>query len=341
MAAVLIGAAAVADERCDLVGINHDFVWSDPADVPALIQAVRDTGASWVRVPLRWRTVEPASGEWTWTATDPVVNQLDATGIQILALLMSVPSWANGKRDGEVEGWFDCYAPNDIADWERYVRQVVRRYKSTIRHWELWNEQNGIDFYRPLPDAAAYVRLLQAGYRAVKAEQPDGVVVMGGLQMNGIIANPWSPVKVENFLAQQYQAGAKGYYDVVNIHPYITEHDPIDGLTAMVAGTLEVMRAHGEDGMPLWITEVGVPSRADPSGALQAQNLRETFAALAGMPQVEKVFWFCLRDFDRDLVGPEASLGVYTLDLQPKPAVAALREVVEQCKRGTLAREPR
>ena len=39
--------------------------------------------------------------------------------------------------------------------------------------------------------------------------------------MNGIIANPWSDVKVENYLEDLYKAGAQPYFDVCNIHPYV------------------------------------------------------------------------------------------------------------------------
>lgn len=207
-------------------GINADPVWdfkaSDLAksELPQFAEMLRETKCGAVRIPVRWHVVEPRQGEWDFAAIDRAVAAVPE-GIEILAVLMSVPEWANGKEPGKVEGWFDAYPPRDLADWELAVAKIVARYKSRIKHWEIWNEQNGVDFYRPHPDARGYTKLLKTAYRAAKREDPQCVVVLGGLQMNGILANPWSPVKVPNFLEALYEAGAQPYFDVCNTHPYV------------------------------------------------------------------------------------------------------------------------
>lgn len=324
-------ACLSAARGCEFVGVNQDFVWTAPNKRAPLIDAMRELGVRWVRLPLRWNVVQPEPGAFDWSRTDPVIDELRAADIRVLAILMSVPAWANGTVPDEVEGWYDAYPPRSLGDWEAYVRAAVERYGGRIRHWEIWNEQNGVDFYRPLPDAERYVALLRSAYRTIKSVQPDSVVLMGGLQMNGVIANPWSPVKVEHFLKGMYDAGAAGAFDAVNIHPYVTETDPVEGIGEMVRGTLEVLRRNGDAGRPIWITEIGVASRADPTGRLQADNLERTFVELRGFPEVTRVFWFCLMDYERDIVGPEASMGLLTRELVPKPAARSLRAATLVC----------
>lgn len=336
----LLLATTCTGATCEFIGINQDFVWTDPAKVSALVAYLRNTGVRWVRLPLRWNMVQPQPGPFDWSRTDPVVHALHRNGIRMLGLLVSVPAWANGTTPGKTEGWYDAYPPLSLDDWAEYARAVGERYGDTIRHWEIWNEQNGVDFFRPMPDVHQYVPLLQRAYSTLKAVHPDCVVLMGGLQMNGILANPWSPVRVENYLQQMYDAGARGFYDAVNIHPYIVETDPAERIVEMVHGTIAVMTRNGETDLPIWITEVGVPARVDPSGELQARNLEETLVQLHDLPQVEKVFWFCLQDYEHDIVGPEAAMGVLTRDLAEKPASRSLRAACRVCEQVWEARPP-
>ena len=71
--------------------------------------------------------------------------------------------------------------------WARFVYQTAKRYRGKVHAWEIWNEP---DF---TPNASTdwfgfwdgtiedYARLLKVGYLAVKAADPDAIVVMAGL----------------------------------------------------------------------------------------------------------------------------------------------------------------
>jgi polysaccharide biosynthesis protein PslG len=314
-------------------GINADPVWdfkvTDPtrSELPRFVEMLQQTKCGAVRIPVRWRVVEPKRGEWDFSVIDRVVAAIPAE-IEILAVLMSVPEWANGKAPGKVEGWFDAYPPHDFADWERAVAKIVGRYQSRIKHWEIWNEENGVDFYRPHPDARAYTELLKISHRAAKQADPQCVVVLGGLQMNGIIANPWSPVKVENFLEDLYEAGAGPFFDVCNIHPYVQPNEGAARMMALTRDTLAVMARHGDAGKPLWLTEVGCGATSLSAESAQARLLAETFELARTEPQIQRVFWFTLRDMEKDLLGPESSMGLFKYSGARKPAVDAFLDAV-------------
>ena len=310
-------------------GINHDFVWTEDKDIPSLIQAMRDAHVQSVRMGVRWTSVEPERGKWNWDKPDSVVRQIRAANIEILCGLASVPAWASGIDPSQQTGFWDCYAPKDMKDWSTYVGKVVGRYKKDIHYWEVWNEENGLDFYKPAPDAKAYVEILKAAHDAIKAADPKATVVLGGLQMNGIIPNPWSTLKVENFLQQIYDVGGKPYFDVVNIHPYVAAA-PNEGpeyCARLVRDTVAVMRKNGDGGKPLWITETGLPTGSGVTEEMQAQHLEGIYRELGKIPEVKAIHWFELRDYPKPICGGEESMGILAGDGRRKPSFDMYRKL--------------
>lgn len=318
------GAAPVRERT--FYGINADPVWDFKAaepkanDLPQFVAMLRQTGCGAVRIPIRWRIMEPRKGEWDFSAVDRAVQSIPG-GVEILGTLMSVPEWANGMDPKKTEGWFDVYPPRDLGDWERAVSAIVAHYRHRIRHWEIWNEQNGVDFYRPRPDARAYTELLKTPWLAAKKADPQCVVVLGGLQMNGIVANPWSAVKVTNYLEELYKAGAQPYFDVCNTHPYVSPSDGAGEMMELTRATLALMARYGDAAKPLWITEVGCGATSSAAEHVQARLLKDTYELAGREPRIQRVFWFLLRDMAKDLLGPESSMGLFKYNGVPRPAL--------------------
>ena len=326
--ALATGCSATAKQKL-LLGVNQDFVWTDDKDIPGLIQAMRDAHVQSVRLGIRWTTVEPERGKWSFDKVDTVIKQIRAAKIDILCTLMSVPAWASGIKPEETKGFWDCFAPKDMKDWEEYVRRVVGRYSGHIRCWEIWNEENGEDFYKPMPDAEVYVRILKSSYTTIKKVDPKATVVLGGLQMNGIIPNPWSPIKVEHFLQKIYDAGGKPYFDIVNIHPYVTaaKTEGPAYCAKLTRDTVEVMRKNGDAKKPLWITETGLPTDSNVTEAMQAEHLRGIYRELGAIPEVKALFWFTLHDYPNSICGGEDSMGMIATDGRHKPAFDAYKKL--------------
>ena len=256
-------------------GVNQDSVWTKDEQIAGLIDAMKDAGVQALRLPIRWTTIEPERGKWDFTKVDRVVRVLRDSHIELLPVLMSVPPWASGINPAEVKGFPDTFRAKRAEDWQEYVRQVVMRYHKEIRYWEIWNEENGEDFYKPLPNAGEYVVILKAAHDTIRTIDPNAKVVLGGLQMNGIIPNPWAPLKVENFLQEIYDAGGKRYFDVVNIHPYVlaTKEQGPAYEAKLVRDTVLVMEKNGDGQKPLWITETGLGTGNGVTEQTQAEHL--------------------------------------------------------------------
>lgn len=343
LAGVAVGQAGIASSRPAsgpakvpdrFYGINADLIYNfTPKEWPRLAAGLGEIGAGTLRMPVRWLLVEPGRGRWDYARLDAAVAAVPRD-VEILAVLMSTPAWASGVDPTTAVGWYDAYPPKDVADWAVFVGKTVERYKHRIRHWEVWNEENGVDFYRPAPDVKGYVAMLDAAYRAAKKADPRCVVVLGGLQMNGIIASPWSPVKVSNYLEDLYRAGAGRYFDVCNVHPYVLPDEGAARMMALLKDTRAVMARYGDADKPLWLTEVGCGTNEHDTAAAQARLLTETYRLARTDSGIARVCWFTLRDLRKGVVGPEDTMGLFALDWRKKPAYEAYRGAVREAGRA-------
>jgi polysaccharide biosynthesis protein PslG len=133
---------------------------------------------------------------------------------------------------------------------------------------------------------------------------------------------------VPNFLESLYQAGARPFFDVCNTHPYVLPEEGAGKMMAWTRDTLAVMARHGDGQKPLWLTEVGCGATTPAAETAQARLLTETFALARTEPRIQRVFWFTLRDTEKDVLGPESSMGLYKYRGTRKPAVDAFIEAV-------------
>ena len=306
-------------------GVNADPVWEyQPEELVHFTKMLKDSGCGAVRIPMRWRVLEPGKGEWDFTAMDRALESIPRE-IEILGTLMSVPEWANGIDPKKAAGWFDAYPPRDLADWECAVAAIVTHYRHRVKHWEIWNEENGVDFFRPRPDARAYTEILKVAYQSAKKADPSCLVVLGGMQLNGILANPWSEVKVANYLEDLYKAGARPYFDICNTHPYVQPAEGAARMMELTRETLALMDRYGDSNKPLWITEVGCGAASAEGEQAQARLLQDTFELAGREPRIGRVFWFLLRDMAKDLLGPESTMGLFKHDGAARPALDAIR----------------
>lgn len=89
-----------------------------------------------------WQIVEPTQGVYSFY-TNGVIRAHEL-GFKMLGALNTTPAWqADADPQGEKQTgpWF-CYAPKDITEWKRYVKDVVSAYP-WVKDWEIWNEPDG------------------------------------------------------------------------------------------------------------------------------------------------------------------------------------------------------
>lgn len=237
-----------------------------------IFAAIKDSGFTWVKQQVRWATLNPSD-------LDQAVASANANGIKIMASIVTTPPSLRGGRgeDGP---------PDDYKAFGQFVGGLAAKYKGRLQAYELWNEQNfSREWGGGQINACDYIRLLREGYNAVKAADPDAIVVSGALTPTGVI-NPSVAIDDKVFLEQMYQCNNGEFLrisDAVGSHMAGFNNAPEDGPGQASVNTpgfkghmsfyfrriddlYEVMRKY-QDPRPMWITEY---HWASASGAVPA-----------------------------------------------------------------------
>jgi hypothetical protein len=342
-ALTLAGPRALEDEpRLEVtrpeVGVQFHAGWTTYTDEERLevVDKLADAGVGWLRIDVGWCSIEPeASGEvasWYVDNLDAVVDAARERGMEILMTLWCTPRWASSAAGDDYVT--RAAAPKRSADYRRIAEWAARHWRGRVAAWEIWNEPDLPAFFGG--DPVAYVELLKAGYRGIRAGDADAQVVLGGPVPNDV-----------EWIQALYRNGAKPFFDVLATHPYSVPldhppeliNDPRAGIPS-VANVRAVMKRFGDADKPIWFTEFGWsthPNDGDESkfqrGVSRAEQADFIVRALrytrCQRPYVEKAFIYAERD--RKLDGSKdphtehvSRFGLLDENLEPKPSYDAL-----------------
>jgi len=251
----------------------------DAQDVD-LIGSLGNPGKVGARVTFYWSDVEPTPGNWQFTVYDGLVKRAASGQIPILGILAyAMKRVASAAASMQGTPWALSFCPpDDVEDFATFAAKVVARYPAVL-YWEIWNEPNTTNFWRPSPDPVRYVELLKRSYAAIKAANPMAVVVLGGLSP-GSGSGQVNTMNAAPFLEAVYQNGGKNYFDAVGFHPYNGGVSPDLYLADYVNSVHNVMKQYEDGNKGVWVTEIGwfVGTEADVKG-----SRRRTFCDPIGM----------------------------------------------------------
>lgn len=204
-----------------------------------------------------WRNIEPTKGEFHWESADAVVQGAAYYGLDLVVRLDQHPVWASPTTTALNA------PPQNFEDYAAFAHTVARRYRGVVLGYIVWNEPNlAIDWGGQAPDPAAYTALLKAAHLAIKAADPDALVVSAGLAPTNERSH--NAMDDRLFLQAMYDAGAAPHFDILGAHPYGFAYEPDapaeahDGLNLARVETLRaIMVANGDGDKPVWATEAG------------------------------------------------------------------------------------
>ncbi len=256
------------------------FLWWDSDNKTAARDAdlVRDLGFGWVKQQFSWRNISGSEGGYDWYRPDGVLALAEARGLQVLARLDGTPFWA-ATDIAELERSVDA-PPRDPALFAEFCGALATRYAGRIAAYEVWNEPNlAREWGNQPPSPVAYLALLKPCYLAIKAADPQAVVISAGLAPNNDPNNPDLSMPDEDFYRGLYEAGGAAYFDMLGVHapgygnppersPAETAADPTwaAGVWAFrhVEEVRELMVAYGDADKQIAITEMGWTTDTNP-----------------------------------------------------------------------------
>jgi hypothetical protein len=192
----------------------HVFMWWKPDIARRDLALVQEMGFGWVKQQFSWREIEGIEkGQYDWYRSDIIVEAVEQGGLKLLVRLDGQPFWAE-PADNQYQ---DNQPPADYQDYFDYCGAVASRYRGRIAAYQVWNEPNlSREWGTRPPDPVAYTALLKGCYQAIKAADPQAIVISSGLAPTGTRSADAMPDS--EFLQAMYDAGAAPYFDVLGVN---------------------------------------------------------------------------------------------------------------------------
>lgn len=334
-------------------GIQPDML-SD-GNLDNILNHVQSLGFGWVKQQVEYWRYNPAKGQYNWGELDRIANGCQARGVKVMFSVVKAPDWSRPPGDTD-EG-----PPANPQDYADFIGAMAAHFKGRVQAYEIWNEQNL--YYEwggrgGKLNAAEYMELLKLAYPAVKAADPNAIVISGAMTPTGMNDGDIA-IRDSIYLEQMYQHGLKDYCDAVGAHPsgynnppdadWQTYQDPTAGFGGkgdpswFFRGTMEtyrnIMVQYGDGDKKIWPTEFGWASveglgvgpaagyeyAADNTEAEQAAFITQAYEMGKSWGWVGVMFLWNLNFAPVSGVTDEkAAFGIVRDDWSPRPAFNAL-----------------
>ena len=307
------------------------------------LEMVREMGAPWIVEYFPWAYSEPRKGRYHFQHADMVVDHANRQGLTVIARLGMVPEWARPKDS------IPNYLPEaSYADFAAYAAEFVTHFQGRVKYVIIWNEPNlALEWGYRRPDPAAYTALLRVTSQAIRAANPDVVILAGALAPT--LGDPSGELGQRDldYLQGMYDAGAAPYFDALAVHAYGLTFPPDDPPDPDVVNfrrvelLREVMAANGDGDKPIHITEAGWNDHPRWTRAVRpAQRIRYTLRAYEmalDWPWLDSLSMWAFR-----YPVPEKSYRDYytfvTADFQPKPIYLDVQKALRGWDQGVSGR---
>lgn len=267
---------APIDHKADIpYGINTFLEQEVEAPkIEAMLRMIRAAGFIWLRQEFPWEDLEvDGRGQFsdsrdlngdgapdvvdTWVKYDRIVDLTEAYGLRLMVRLSNPPAWTRANPDAG-----DNAPPDDLQDFVNYARAVATRYRGRISHYQVWNEPNIYPEWGNNPiDPAGYAEMLCYTYAALKAVDPNIVVISGAIAPT-IALDGYRNLSDLVFLQALYDHGGGDCFDVLSAQGYGLRSGPTDRRLRATSVNIgrhtyyrDIMVRNGDAHKPIWLSE--------------------------------------------------------------------------------------
>lgn len=199
-------------------------------DINAVSAQATQLGVDWVKITVNWGEVEATKGDLQLGAIDQAVETFDGAGLNLMLTLIGTPEWAIPSATELALSVNSLIPPDNLNDFGTFAGAVAERYAGRVDAYEIWSEPNiRLNWMTPnvtlrgddRPDArlapVRYIDLLKAAHDAIKASDPDALVVTAGLAPTGW-DDGYNAIDTFVFFEALLKQGALNFSDAVGVH---------------------------------------------------------------------------------------------------------------------------
>jgi len=311
--------------------------YSTNLEVLEALSTVQALGYGTLVQHLPWDALEPEPGRFEWGFWDEVLPLVHGQGLEIVAVLERAPEWARPSSEAD-NPWAP---PEDPAAYARFAAAIAERYGGQIRAYQIWDRPNIYPHWgKGAIDPAGYVALLKEAAAAIRAADPDALIIAGGMAPN--TERSGRNMTDILFLREIYRLGGAPYFDVLGVKAYGFWSGAYDrrvdadvlNLSRVILLREEMLR-RGEGAKPIWALEGGwaaLPEGWDgqpsPLGSdsafLQASRLKDAFARVQREWPWMTLFCALYLQPQAEEDDPVWGLSLLDTDGQPQPLMLSL-----------------
>lgn len=300
----------VAERQIDFLGINtHVSMRSE--DLQKIdADLLKKAGCGWIMDDLTWVMCEREKGKFEIPETHRKFAEIcKEAGLRIRFLLD-----ARGPQEFYGTGSHPIQ-DEQIKHFARYCAAVAREFKGYGCAYEVcseWDHQTKQRKNMHINTPQAYTKLLKASYEAIKAEDPDAIVMhaaTGRLDAK--------------FILGIAEAGGAGYTDALVTHPYPYHLFPVSPAYVCTQTWMnlldqfkvyEVFSEKFFGGVPIWNTESGWSTCINHVNGcteiLQAAYYLQFYLLSKCSKLMDKITFYMLEDINRNWSDYESMLGL-------------------------------
>lgn len=287
-------------------GVNIHFVQPNESEVDALA----DIGYRIIRMDFAWGGTERRRGEYDFSGYDKLVESMGKRNIRCLFIL----DYGNRLYDnGEAPR-----SDESRAAFAKWAAAAAKHYAGKGIIWELWNEPNLAQFWKPTPSAEDYAKLAHAVIDAVRAADPHAYIIGPATS-----TFPWA------FFDALAERGVLAKFDAISVHPY-RQQPPETASNDYNRLRLLLHRASPNKPLPIISGEWGYSTAwGGMTEEKQAQYIVRQW--LFNISQdIPISIWYDWKDDGPDPKEPEHHFGSVYRDLKPKPSAIAARALASR-----------
>ena len=320
-----------------------DFFGVVPQEFPndRDFERMADADIRSVRIGFNWAAFQhvdgrckpnPQVGVCSWTVADALLARFAQIRVRVIPTFFGVPSFI--QKDPTKPP----LRSQDLKRWKAFLESAAARYgrrgifwkgysddygakPQPITDFQIWNEQNGKQFWSPRPQPRRYAKLVKHSSQALKNGDRKANVVLGGMFPNAQM--PIGPYMRDFYRVKKISRS----FDEIAVHPYAKS---IRDLKRQLGTAHRTAR-----GKPMRITEIGWSSATD-GHPLSVGRSRQASLLTKGFKLIQRsrskwrisgLNWFALRDTN-DQATCKFCLGAGLLEGngEPKPSFEAFKQ---------------
>ena len=278
------------------LGVNIHFTRPRPGEMEQLAAA----GFTFVRMDFSWSWIEKERGKYDWSEHEALLDALKPHDIRAVFIL----DYRNDLYDGGQSPHTD-EGRKAFATW---ATAGVEHFKGRGILWEMYNEPNISQFWKPEKNPDDYVKLAIETGKAIKQATPDEIFI-----------GPACSTMDFAFLETCFKGGVLEYFDAVSVHPYRKE--PPETVEADYNRLRQMIDhyAPAKKKIPIYSGEWGYSAIGSIDEKKQGQLLARQWLTNIAC-DVPISIWYDWHDDGQDPNENEHHFGTVNWEYQPKPA---------------------